>query len=534
MARRKGLAVLVAGLAAVAARLAVLPILPIPHPFIADEFSYLLAADTFARGRLTNPTPPMWRHFQTLHVLMTPTFMSMYPPAQGLLLAAGKVTTGLAFAGVLAGVGLMCAAIVWMLQGWFSPGWAFLGGMIAAMRLGVFSYWANSYWGGAVAATGGALILGALPRIIRAERPRDAMWMGLGLVVLANSRPYEGLVLSVPVAFALFAWLFRKRGEELSRAMGRVIAPLTLVVLLGATCTGFYFWRVTGSPVQMPQKIHRDHSAVAPYFLWQSPRPTPAYDQPALRDFHLHNEMGVYLASRTVLGALAMETLRLVYLWMFYLGWALTPPLLLAVALLPHGSDWSRCDPKLHFLIVATAVSLAGLAVEVFYFDHYAAPMTGLILALVIAALRRVRAWAPHRRRVGRMVARATPVVCLLMLVARTGAASLGIRFARTWPPTALNAVDRVADYTRINQELDAHSGKHLVLLHYAQGGPDVGLWVYNESGDIDRERTVWAWDMGPEKNRELIRRFRNRDVWLVIPEGATEKLSRYEAAPGR
>src|SRR5262249_23471972 len=199
-----------------------------------------------------NRAHPMWVHFETFHVNMQPTYATKYPPGQSLFLALGQRLFGHPWYGVVLSVSFMCACICWMLQGWLPLRYAMWGSLLAVIQFGLFSYWINSYWGGALAAAGGALVLGSLPRLARSERASVALLGACGIALLANTRPYEGLITLVASTVALMWWREKLKRPWLALFRTRVVVPAALLLFFVALAMGYYNYRVTGKPWVMP------------------------------------------------------------------------------------------------------------------------------------------------------------------------------------------------------------------------------------------------------------------------------------------
>jgi hypothetical protein len=406
-----------------------------PVPRIHDEFSYALMSDTFASGHVATPSPPLPEFFDTFHVLMRPVYASKYFPAQGVFLAIGEKLTGHPAVGVWLSSALACAATCWMLHAWAGPAWGMLGGFLMLVQIGVYSYWSQSYWGGMVAALGGALLFGAARRLWDRLSWQYAVWLAVGLVILVNSRPLEGLLAAIPVGGLLLLRFAREGVWKTPEFWYRVMLPAGTILILGAVATGAYNRAITGSIWEPPYLLHERQYQESPQFSFLPLRPKITYSSPWLQYYYEVKEMRPYMSQRTPANLMITAARKLMTWWAFYCGVLLSAPLVLPVLLRRGWIRYAQVAVLAGFVLVAAiyeprfeatrfmidvlaaaqiillwlvfdnlwtrlaiGISVA-IIVEGFFvkyaFPHYFAPAASLVLFLQVDGLKKLWQWNP-------------------------------------------------------------------------------------------------------------------------------------------
>lgn len=405
-----------------------------PAPRVHDEFSYLLMADTFATGRISNPTPPLTEFFDTFHVLMHPAYVSKYFIAQGLFLALGEQLTGHPVVGVWLSSALASAATYWMLEAWIGTSWALFGAILMVLECGIYGYWSQSYWGGMVAALGGALLFGGARRLWDRFSWTISVCFAFGIVILVNSRPLEGLISLLPLTTVLTIRFARQRVWQASGFWLSFVFPTLSILSVGAFLTAAYNRTITGSFWKPPYIVHEQQYQETPQFAFLPLRPKITYSSPWVQYYYDHWEMQRYERQRDPKLLISVSSGKIVSWWYFFCGILLTPCLISpgllsnnlriryaqgAIALLLP-CLWIFSSPEsfvlrgLFLLLCAGQVvvlwkvldnlwarlavfTLSLLLLETciikWFFPHYVAPAACLILFLQVAGARRIWDW---------------------------------------------------------------------------------------------------------------------------------------------
>lgn len=477
-------------------------------PDFHDEFSFLLMADTFASGRLTNPSPPLPEHFEAPHVLLQPTYASKYPVMNGIIMALGQAIGGDPFLGVQLGFAIFCALGCWMMQAFVPPRWAFVGGMLLVMHpYLVFSEsgnWTATYWGGSMAASGSALLYGSIARLRRDPSAFVFVGIGLGLLVLANSRPYEGVVASLPAGVVFLRWFLAQVRQNGPAGGLRKIAPLLATVLIGAGLMAVYFKAVTGNPLKMPYFEHDQRYAVAPSFWFQELRPTPpiyllpdgTLDPVFDRRYRFH--FGWEVDSHRSHSSFFESSLGI---WQNHaIYYALPTPLLLI------GAGWMFRSGRTWLNVMVVLSLFFATLWTTWNSPRYLAPLAAPMMLLAVQGM---RVWCIARP-FGRWV---SWIILLLTLGLWCGL--LIYTGSNQW--WRANRVAWNFERAEIQQSFEQREGKHLIFVD-----PDAPYnphteYIYNKA-DILNGKVVWARSLGPERDAALRAHFPNHQVWLFQP----------------
>jgi hypothetical protein len=515
LSRRTGWSMALAALFPVAARVALLGKSAVPIPGSADGLSFVLLADTLRHFRLANPTHTMHRFFEALFVLQEPAYASIYPAGQGIALALGRALFGHPWAGVLLSLAAFCGLCYWMLRGWTTPAWSLAGALLASIEFGPLNQWTNTYWGGGVSATAGCLVFGALPRLRRDARPRDAALLGLGLGLQLLTRPFEFLLLLAAVA--LYALTVRWP----IRAAARPALFAALAFLPAAGLTVLQNHAVTGSWTTIPYQLSRYQYGVPTTFTTQS-LPMPHRELTPIQMRTFEGQSAVH-GDGTDTPRAWIE--RLGYRLRFYRFFFLAPLYLALPFFLPRLRER-------RFLWVAgvLAIFAVGTNFYPYFFQHYIAAATCLMVLAAVTALEtlsrvKLRGWPAGRE----------AALLLLFLCAAHFLFFYGTRLAGD--EAAIRAVDRFESWDYINigdaegrravdGRIAAIPGKLLVFVRY---GPEHQYqeWLHNEA-DIDAARVVWADDLGDTENGDLLDYYPDRAAWLLEPDARPPHLEPY------
>jgi len=282
----------------------------------------------------------------------------------------------------------------------------------------------------------------------------------------------------------------------------------------------YYNHQVFGDVFTLPYQINRAMYASAPVFLWQTPKPSPEYRHTVMRDFYQVWEMGDFRFARTARGYLAISVQKMATGLFFFLGFALIPFLVMLWRVLT--------DRRVRFLIAAAAVFGAGLAINAWFFPHYAAPLTGAIYVLLLQCMRHLRQWRPGGSPIGLGLVRFALLVCLLLAGVRIYARPLGVDIGR-WPAMWYGTEPLGLPRAEVAAQLDLLPGRQLAIVRYAPAHLPFDDWVYN-TADIDASKVVWAREMDVESDLELLRYFHDRKVWLVEPDFDPPHVYPYKA----
>jgi hypothetical protein len=477
-----------------------------PYPVVTDELSTLICAETLSQGRLTNPTHPMWEYFETFHVIHKPSYQSKFPPAGALFMAVGIWLTGLPIAGVWLSYALAMASLCWFLRMFMPSNWALAASLAAAGHGRLLQEWALGYWGGSVGMLGGILFLGSIIQLYRMKDKYNwvyAITVSIALLLLFNSRPFEGLITVIPGGI-LITFTFIKRHFLLSAKakapqgfLRSFALPSVFVLSLGILCMMGYNQAVTGNFLRMPYMEYGPQYEVATPFIFIK-NEEPEFRHPILKKYSQVEDSKVE-PRRSLKGALYFFRMKLKYYGDFFIRIGFLLPFIIFIL-----KKKKLFLEKFMLITLMLVLLFAGLCS--YEWPHYISPASVVIIYMIAEGTRMLKqqVWSFDKLRKALLYTTLSYILINPVL-----GISAHVR-------QSLQAFTRIK--SQMEENLIRKGGKHLVLVGFNDEYPLNKEWVYN-GADLENAPVIWARERYPsELNKKIIQYYHDREVWHVIP----------------
>lgn len=453
-----------------------------------DEFSILLAADTYLHGRWVNPTPAGWEHFESVHINVVPAYCSKYQPGMGLMLAMGRLL-GHPYLGMLLAMGLASLSTTWMFRAWLPVVWALSASLLVACI--ITTSWSDGYFaGGPLAlAAGAVLVRYFLTARECALRSLDALLLTFCLVTFFWTRPFEGGIAAALLGVPILVFAVRLQGWSVVR-----LVPVALLVLLPVGWMQLSLNQAaTGSYTRLPYVEHEAQYGMTPLFLVTPPRENvPAFRHVELKRFQ-ESMFSWYQMQRSPNWLRAM-LFKLGTGWNFFFSllW------LLPLATLP---EWWRMRPVRYLFLCWMGLYVVLTFGTTWFLNHYAAPLVPAWAVVVMTSCRLVSRFQFRGYPWGRFI------VILLMLTTAVQAV-MERNLVTYYDRDGWAAV-------RQQKERQLATGKHLVFMTYGPKHDTGQEWVYNSS-EINNQAVIWVRSMGADADRHLMKLYPGRQYWQL------------------
>jgi hypothetical protein len=179
----------------------------------------------------------------------------------------------------------------------------------------------------------------------------------------------------------------------------------------------------------------------------------------------------------------------------------------------------SRLQPGMRLLMVMLLAGAFCCLITTFNMPTYQAPFIAPAFVLIAIGMRSLAAWR-RGSGTGKAMVVNLSLGCGFLFLVCTMLAIFHIHVLGESPFNWSSYENRLQARVAVQRFLEQQPGGQLAIVRYGPGHDVLYEWVWNLA-EIDQQKVVWARELKPAWDVQLIRYYPERKAWLIEPDAA-------------